>query len=182
MVASDPNKSLDPLASKFVEANVAEIYLNGARIAYIPVGQDQVFNDSIKPFYIPSPKTVFDLALIENNTDVKAFDLKLAMNSDYNLKLVKGDKLFIFEDKFFNQLISEQVDGVFNDIGNTEDSANPAAVNMTIEAYKLQQDLKNKKLIYSENVEYSKKLLQKADITKISLDGELFTILPFQKV
>ena len=181
LVASDPNKSLDPLASKFVEANVAEIYLNGARIAYIPVGQDQVFNDSIKPFYIPSPKTVFDLALIENNTDVKAFDLKLAMNSDYNLKLVKGDKLFIFEDKFFNQLISEQVDGVFNDIGNTEDSANPAAVNMTIEAYKLQQDLKNKKLRYSENVEYSKKLLQKADITKISLDGELFTILPFSK-
>mgnify|MGYP000097031579 CR=1 FL=1 len=181
LVASDPSKSLDPFVSKFVEANVAEIYLNGARIAYIPIGKDQIFNDSIKSFYIPSPKTVFDLALLENNTDVKAFDLKLAMNNDYNLKLVKGDKLFIFEDKFFNQLISEQVDGVFNDIGNTEDSANPAAVNMTIEAYKLQQDLKNKKLRYSENVEYSKKLLQKADITKISLDGELFTILPFSK-
>ena len=181
LVASDPNKSLDPLVSKFVESNVAEIYLNGARIAYIPVGQDQKFNDSIKSFYIPSPKTVFDLALIENNTDVKAFDLKLAMDDDHNLKLVKGDKLLIFEDKFFNQLIGEQVDGVFNDLGNTEGSANPAAVNMTLEAHKLQQDLKNKKLRYSENVEYSKKLLQKSDITKISLDGELFTILPFSK-
>ena len=47
---------------------------------------------------------------------------------------------------FLINLISEQVDGVFNDIGNTEDSANQQLINMTIEAYKLQQDLKNKNL------------------------------------
>ena len=41
LVASDPNKSLDPLASKFVESNVAEIYLDGVRIAYVPVDQDK---------------------------------------------------------------------------------------------------------------------------------------------
>ena len=39
LVASDPSKSLDPLASKFVEANVTEIYLGGSRIAYVPLSR-----------------------------------------------------------------------------------------------------------------------------------------------
>ena len=41
LVASDPSKSLDPLASKFVESNVTEIYLGGSRIAYVPLSQKQ---------------------------------------------------------------------------------------------------------------------------------------------
>ena len=32
-----------------------------------------------------------------------------------------------------------------------------------------------------QNIEYSKKLLRKSNIIKISLDGELFTILPFSE-
>ena len=90
------------LSSKFVNSNIAEIYLNGNRIAYIPVGQDKSFYKSIKTSIHPSPKTVYDLALIENDGDVEAFDLRSAMQAIYNPKLVKGDRLFIFEDKFFN--------------------------------------------------------------------------------
>ena len=41
LVASDPSKSLDPLASKFVEANVTEIYLGDSRIAYVPLSRKQ---------------------------------------------------------------------------------------------------------------------------------------------
>ena len=41
LVASDPSKSLDPLVSKFVEANIAEIYLGGSRIAYVPLNRKQ---------------------------------------------------------------------------------------------------------------------------------------------
>ena len=41
MVASDPNKSLDPIISKVVKSNVAEIYLDGERIAYVPLNQKQ---------------------------------------------------------------------------------------------------------------------------------------------
>ena len=52
---------------------------------------------------------------------LKAFDLRLAMHkhnhpNHHHQKLDKGDRLFIFEDKFFNELILEQVDGVFYDI------------------------------------------------------------------
>jgi hypothetical protein len=41
LVASDPNKSLDPIISKVVKSNVAEIYLDGERIAYVPLNQKQ---------------------------------------------------------------------------------------------------------------------------------------------
>jgi hypothetical protein len=41
LVASDPNKSLDPIISKVVKSNVAEIYLDGERIAYVPLTQKQ---------------------------------------------------------------------------------------------------------------------------------------------
>ena len=181
LVASDPSKSLDPLASKFVEANVAEIYLDGVRIAYIPVGQDKEFYESIKPFYIPSPKTVTELALIDRNTGVEAFDLKLAMRSNHVKKLVKGDRLFIFEDKFFNQIIREQVDGVFYDIVDTEQSDDTEAEDINLEVLKFQQELNNNKLKYAQNIEYTKKILRKSNIIKISLDGELFSILPFSK-
>ena len=109
MVASDPNKSFDPFVSKLVESNIAEIYLDGVRIAYIPVNKDKVLNESIKGFYTPSAKTVYDLALIENDVGVNAFDLRSALlkhnsKTHYQKKLVKGDRLFIFEDKFFNEL------------------------------------------------------------------------------
>ncbi|EAU52246.1 polysaccharide biosynthesis/export protein [alpha proteobacterium HTCC2255] len=188
LVTSDPNKSFDPLVSKLVESNVAELYLDGVRVAYIPVGQDIELYESVKNFYIPSAKAVYDLALLENKNGVEAFDLRFAMEKHYNpnhyhQKLAKGDRLFIFEDKFYNELILEQV----NDIIDTEQSdananlENANLENANLEVVKLRHELDNNKLNYMQNIEYSRKLLRKANIIKISLDGELFTILPFSK-
>ena len=56
LVASDPNKSFDTLVSKFVESNVAEIYLDGVRIAYIPVDQDKELYESCLLYTSPSPR------------------------------------------------------------------------------------------------------------------------------
>ena len=179
LVSQDPNESLDPMISKFVKSNIAEIYLNGQRIAYVPVDQGQQFHKLITDFYTPSPKTVYDLALIEKNTGVEAIDLKLAMRNHYQLKLGKGDRLFIFEDKFLNELIQERTDSVFYD--GKEKINNPNAENINLETLEFQQELKNKNLKYSENIDYSRKMLQKANLIKISLDGELFSILPFLK-
>ncbi|MDA9005728.1 SLBB domain-containing protein [Amylibacter sp.] len=186
LVALDPNKSRDPFVSKFVESNVAEIYLDGVRFAYVPVGQDEELYESIKDFYIPSAKTVYDLALLDTKNGVEAFDLGFAMGKDnnpnhYHQKLAKGDRLFIFEDKFFNQLIRNQIDGVFYDIIDTEQSDERATENFNLEVLKLRQELNNNKLKYQQNLVYSKKLLQKSNIIKINLDGELFSILPFSE-
>ena len=54
-----------------------------------------------------------------------------------------------------------------------------AEEDVNLEALKLRQELNNKKSNYIQDMEYSRKLLRKSNIIKISLDGELFTILPF---
>ena len=179
LVASDPNESVDPLVSKMKGLNVAEIYLDGMRIAYIPLGEDKEFYEHIKDFYVPNLKTVSDLALIERNMGVEAFDFKSAMQGNYEPKLVKGDRLFIFEDKFFSKLIHKKSNSLLNDIIETEQTEVSAADNSEIELYKLQQVSKNKELIYLQALEYSKKILQRSNIISVSLNGELFSILPF---
>jgi len=184
LVALDPNKSLDPIVSKFNDLNVAELYLDGVRIAYIPIDQDEELYENINDFYTPSAKTMYDLALLDNKNGVEAFDFNLAMlkhnnQNHHHKKLAKGDRLFIFEDKFFSQLIREQVDGVFYNVIDTELSDENADDNGNLELVKLRQELNNNKLNYLQDIEYSRKLLQKSNIIKISLDGKLFTILPF---
>ena len=53
--------------------------------------------------------------------------------------------------------------------------------NVNLQTLKFQQELKNKNLKNSENINYSKKILQKANLIKVSLDGVLFSILPFSE-
>ena len=142
------------------------------RIAYIPIDQDKELYEYVKNFYTPSAKTMYDLALLDNKNGVEAFDFKRAVQKHNNpnhhhQKLAKGDRLFIFEDKFFSQLISEQVDGVFYNIADTEQSGE----NVSLEVEKLRQELNNNKLSYMQDIEYSRKLLRKSNIIKISLDG-----------
>ncbi|MDA9242739.1 SLBB domain-containing protein [Amylibacter sp.] len=185
-VASDPNKSFDPFVSRLVDSNIAEIYLDGVRIAYVPINKDKELYKSIKGFYTPSAKTVYDLALIENSAGVNAFDLKLALlehnpKNYHRKKLDKGDRLFIFEDKFFNELISEQNDGTYYDMKEIEGADNLDDINANLEALKLRQNLKDKNLKYSEDLNYSRKILQKSNIVKIHLNEMLFSILPYSE-
>ncbi|MDC0121911.1 SLBB domain-containing protein, partial [Amylibacter sp.] len=179
LVSQDPNKSLDPLISKFANSNIAEIYLNGERIAYVPVVQGQVFYKSIADFYTLGPKTVYDLALIEKNTGVEAIDLGLVMKNLIHPKLGKGDRLYIFEDKFFNELIQKQIGNVFYDKAEAEKINDLNDKNINVETLKFQQELKNNNLKNSENINYLNKILQKANLIKVSLNGELFSLLPF---
>ena len=181
LVASDPNNSLDPIVSKLIDTNIAELYLDGKRIAYIPTGKDKELYDSIKAFYNPNPSTVSELALLQRNTGVDAFNLNLAMNNNHVKKLDKGDRLFIFEDKFFSQLFREQEYGVYNDIVDTEQSDEIVAKSEDLEILKLQQELDKNKSIYMQRLEYSKKILQKSKTVKINLDGELISVLPFSE-
>jgi len=184
LVTSDPNKSHDPLISQVVASNIAEIYLDGKRIAYVPVNQDKELYENIKDFYTPSSKTVYNLALKENVEGVEAFDLSLAMyqptyQNYHHVKLKKGDRLFIFENKFFNDLILEQEDNAYYDKVEIEEADNSDTENLDIETLKYRQILKDKNLEYSEYVNYMRKILQKSNIVRINLDRELFSILPF---
>ena len=178
LVSQNPNNSLDPLVSKIVASNVAEIYLNGERIAYVPTGQDQVFDDLIRNFYTPNPKTVYELALINNNDNTNAFDLKSAMLNRYNQKLFKGDRLYIYENNFFNDLLSNSG---LNDISFVKVAEKNINADSSAEAILVQKAIEEEANVYKERILNSKKILQQADLINIKLDGVLFTYLPYMK-
>ena len=54
-------------------------------------------------------------------------------------------------------------------------------INANLEALKLRQNLKDKNLKYSEDLNYSRKILQKSNIVKINLNEMLFSILPYSE-
>ena len=105
LVAANPNDTLDPLAAAITQAEVAEIYLNGERLAYVPPSDTRNLADAIRPFYVPTPQTVLDFALVQRvgaeSHKVEAVSLRdvLSKNSDRNMRA--GDRLFVFEKRFY---------------------------------------------------------------------------------
>ena len=47
----------------FVEAESAELFLNGSRISFIPLSAEDAFKDILRPFYRLTPQTSLDLAI-----------------------------------------------------------------------------------------------------------------------
>ena len=179
LVSENPNISLNPLISKIIASNVAEIYLDGKRIAYVPIAQDQEFYEVISNFYTPNPKTVYELALIENNNNINAFDLKRTMSNLHSQKLSKGDRLFIYESKFFNDLLLTTASDEKSIVQGTQQNISADANN--VEAIMLQQAIEEENNKYLESIMNSHKILQQANLVNIRLDGELFTYLPYVK-
>ena len=114
MVASDPNKSLDPLASKFVESNVAEIYLGGSRIAYVPLSRKQKLYN-IKEVLRGGSILNEDGYLINNNIytsfalivgkEVQAINLDEALEDD-SITLPVGSDLRLFTKEEYLGLVA----------------------------------------------------------------------------
>jgi protein involved in polysaccharide export with SLBB domain len=169
--------SLNPISSILTRAkNIAEIYLDGSRMAYVPVNQSHSFSESISNFYIPGPKTIFDIALIENNSIIEAVDLKKEIGEQSRRKLDNGDRLFIFEDKFYDNLLKNIIsDGSLEVIPTSQTNGD------TIEVILLQKEIKETEDEYIEALSYSRRILQQANLINIKLDGELFTYLPYVK-
>ena len=171
LVSEDPNDSKNPLVSKIKKAKVAEIYLNGKRIAYVPLYSDRKFYDSIIDFYTPSPETVYNLALVENQSDVDAFDLKTALKHQNRESLNDGDRLLIFENKFFNDLIKDEIT-LAEDTG---DLKNVSADELVVKQYN-----KNEEQEYIDAINYSRTILSQANVLNVKVNNDLFYILPFE--
>jgi protein involved in polysaccharide export with SLBB domain len=184
LVALNPNMSLNPLSSILSRAkNIAEIYLDGTRLAYVPVNQNHTFSESISNFYIPGPKTIFDIALIENNSGVEAVDLKAKIGKQSRGTLDNGDRLFIFEDKFYDVLIKNITNNgrLQATTGTLTNGETTEVGNENVEVFLLQQEVRKTEEEYLEALSYSQRILQQANLININLDGELFTYLPHVK-
>ena len=182
LVGENPNMSLNPLSSILSRAkNIAEIYLDGMRVAYVPVNQNHTISESISNFYIPGPKTIFDIALIENNSVIEAVDLKTEIGKQSRRTLDNGDRLFIFEDKFYDVLIKNIITNGRLDVTTATQTDGSQTNGETIEVILLQKEIQKTEDEYLEALSYSKRILQQANLINIKLDGELFTYLPYVK-
>jgi protein involved in polysaccharide export with SLBB domain len=179
LVAQDTNKSPSVLSTELAKAkNIAEIYLDGVRVAIVPVNHNQALNKVVKNYYVPGPKTIFDVALIENNSVIHAVDLKTEISKQGQRKLNKGDRLFIFEDKFYDAILKEIILERKMEANPITPTATPTTSDNT-DVILLQKKIQDEKEEYIEAVSYSKRILQRANLINIKIDGKLFTYLPY---
>ena len=62
---ADLNESDNIVLRGFIEAEAGELFLNGKRISFVPLGQTESFANVIRPFYRLTPKTSLEIAILE---------------------------------------------------------------------------------------------------------------------
>ena len=153
LVTADPNKTTDPLVSKISETEIAEIYLNGKRIAFVPPSNNKSFYDVIRPFYSFTPQTILNFALVQatksGDTIAYAVSLRDLLQREEVFEFNAGTKVFIFERAFYSKLLKRTA-------------------------------VKDSNLENSEEAEFNVvgEALNDASVAKIFLDGEAFALLP----
>lgn len=150
LAGADINSERSVLLDALLEADVAELYLNGKRIAYLPTSDDERFLDALRPFYRVTPDTTLELAIIDNtNGDAEAVSLRELLVSNNPYPIETGDRIYLFEDKFL-QL-------------NTDDIAEAGSL-ISTPAKTTWRDLS--------------KLFGRANVTRITLNHEVRAFLP----
>jgi protein involved in polysaccharide export with SLBB domain len=85
----------------FVEAESAELFLNGSRISFIPLSAEDAFKDILRPFYRLTPQTSLDLAILEDDSgSARAVSLRSLLLSSAPFVVSAGDKIHLFENQF----------------------------------------------------------------------------------
>jgi len=85
----------------FVEAESAELFLNGSRISFLPLSAEDAFKDILRPFYRLTPQTSLDLAILEDDSgSARAVSLRSLLLSSAPFVVRAGDKIHLFENQF----------------------------------------------------------------------------------
>lgn len=193
LVSANPNDTEDPLAAAITQAEVAEIYLNGERLAYIPPSDTRRLADAIRPFYAPTPQTVLDFALIQRfggeGQKVEAISLRDVFSTVSDQKMRVGDRLFVFEKTFYQNLLktvqgefepdgayaeSDLQEGLLRGDGQTSVETDQSMALLQQQNYRHAQDKEKLALVVE--------VLNFADVIRIELDGEIIAFLPVYDV
>ena len=98
---ADVNDSDSSVLRGFVEAESAELFLNGTRISFLPLSSEDTFQDILRPFYRLTPQTSLDLAILEDEAgSARAVSLRSLLLSNDAFAVRAGDKLHLFENQF----------------------------------------------------------------------------------
>ncbi|MDB0043791.1 SLBB domain-containing protein [Planktomarina temperata] len=193
LVSANPNDTVDPLAAAITQAEVAEIYLNGERLAYIPPSDTRRLADAIRPFYAPTPQTVLDFALIQRfggeGQKVEAISLRDVFSTVSDQKMRVGDRLFVFEKTFYQNLLktvqdefepdgtyaeSDLQEGLLRGDGQTLVETDQSMALLQQQNYRHAQEKEKLALVVE--------VLSSADVIRIELDDEIIGFLPFYDV
>ena len=160
LVRADPNKPENALVAKLSQTDVAEIFLNNQRIAFLPPSTTKSFKDLLRPFYRFTPQTVLEFALV---LDVQGgYKTALAVSPGQifqqggSFDLKPGTKIFLFERAFYNRLLSH-----------------------TETLYDTQNDTQNQNL--EADFTIIDQAINKANLAQVFLDGSLFALLPTEQ-
>jgi len=98
---ADVNDSDSSVLRGFVEAESAELFLNGTRISFLPLSSGDTFQDILRPFYRLTPQTSLDLAILEDEAgSARAVSLRSLLLANDAFAVRAGDKLHLFENQF----------------------------------------------------------------------------------
>ena len=193
LVSANPNDTVDPLAAAITQAEVAEIYLNGERLAYIPPSDTRRLADAIRPFYAPTPQTVLDFALIQRfggeGQKVEAISLRDVFSTVSDQKMRVGDRLFVFEKTFYQNLL-KTVQGEFEPDGTYAESdlregllrGDGQTLVETDQSMALLQQQNYRHAQEKEKLALVVEVLSSADVIRIELDDEIIAFLLFYDV
>ena len=172
LVDADPNETNDPLVSAISQAEVAELYLNGKRLAYIPPTQEVGFADIMRPYYRLTPKTNLDLAILEGQDGIaRAVSLRSLLQGEEAFPLAAGAKIHLFETSFLNNFV-KRIDG---------EKAQLDGEKAQLDGEKAQLDgRQDLTVVTSELGEDAPlaRLLSRAGVLRVQLDGALLAVLP----
>ena len=148
----DVNRSYSIILRGFVEAEAAELFLNGERLSFLPLGNTDPFDEVIRPFYRLTPDTNLELAIVEDGEgNAKALSLRSLLLQTDNFAVNDGDKIHLFD----NQFLAIDTSGL----------SDTNATNMS--APNTYGDWRNVSSLFS-----------RAGVLRVKVDDELRTFLP----
>ena len=120
-----PQRSLN---CRHSASGLAEIYLDGKRIAYLPPTRAVKFADLVRPYYAINTETNLDLTLVERaDLSLESYDLRSVLQNQALFDLNVGDRLHFFKTELRSNLVqSKSVKET--DIGLLAENQNSAAV------------------------------------------------------
>ena len=160
----DVNRSDSIILRGFVEAEAAELFLNGERLSFLPIGNTDPFDEVIRPFYRLTPDTNLELAIIEDGEgNAKALSLRSLLLQTDNFAVNDGDKIHLFD----NQFLAIDTSGLSGT--DTSGLSDTNATNMS--APNTYGDWRNVSSLFS-----------RAGVLRVKVDDELRTFLPSAEV
>lgn len=160
----DVNRSDSIILRGFVEAEAAELFLNGERLSFLPLGKSDPFDEVIRPFYRLTPDTNLDLAIIEDGEgNAKALSLRSLLLQTDNFAVNDGDKIHLFDNQFL-AIGAPRLE--------TIDASGLSGTNATnMSARNTYEDWRNISSLFS-----------RAGVLRVKVDDELRTFLPSAEV